>query len=141
MSAAKVTIDHDEIRAWVEERGGFPAHVKRGSGENDLGILRIDYPGYSGEDSLERVEWDQWFEAFDEDGLAFLHQDQLESGEQSRFSKLISRDSEQAMDLATKSGEAPKAKSTPSKTTAAKKSAAKKAPAKKAAAKKASHKN
>jgi hypothetical protein len=106
MSAAKVTIDHDEIQAWVEERGGVPAHVKRGSGENDLGILRIDFPGYSGEDSLERVEWDQWFDAFEENGLAFLHQDEVDGGKESRFSKLISRDSEQAMELAQKSGQA-----------------------------------
>ena len=94
MSSAKVTIDHDEIKQWVEERGGHPAHVKRGSSEEDLGILRIDFPGFSGEDSLERVEWDQWFEAFDENGLAFLHQDETADGHESRFNKLVSRDSE-----------------------------------------------
>jgi hypothetical protein len=94
MSSAKVTIDHEEIRQWVEERGGHPAHVKRGSSKDDLGILRIDFPGYSGEDSLERVEWDQWFEAFDENGLAFLHQDETAEGKESRFNKLVSRDSE-----------------------------------------------
>lgn len=104
MSAAKVTIDHDEIRAWVEERGGHPAHVKRGSGKDDLGILRVDFPGYSGEDSLERVEWDQWFEAFEENGLAFLHQDETEGGKESRFSKLVSRDSEEVIELAQKQG-------------------------------------
>lgn len=100
MSSAKVTIDHDEIRSWVEERGGFPAHVKRGSGKDDLGILRIDFPGFSGEDSLERVEWEQWFEAFEENGLAFLHQDATADGSESRFSKLVSRDSEQVVELA-----------------------------------------
>jgi hypothetical protein len=102
MSSAKVTIDHDEIRSWVEERGGHPAHVKRGSEKGDLGILRIDFPGYSGEDTLERVEWDQWFEAFDNDGLAFLHQDETADGSESRFSKLVSRDSEQVIELAQK---------------------------------------
>ena len=106
MSAAKVTIDHDEIRAWVEERGGFPAHVKRGSNKDDLGILRVDFPGFSGEDSLERVEWDQWFEGFEENELAFLHQDETEGGQESRFNKLISRNSEQAMEIAQKSGQA-----------------------------------
>jgi hypothetical protein len=100
MTAAKVTIDHDEIREWVEERGGHPAHVKRGSSDDDLGILRIDFPGFSGEDSLERVEWDAWFDAFEENGLAFLHQDEVDGGKESRFSKLVSRDSEQVMELA-----------------------------------------
>jgi hypothetical protein len=102
MSAAKITIDHDEIKEWVEERGGFPAHVKRGSKKDDLGILRIDFPGYSGEDTLEHVEWDAWFEAFEADGLAFLHQDEVQGGKTSRFSKLVSRNGEQAMELAKK---------------------------------------
>jgi len=93
MSEAKLTTDHEEIRAWVEERGGFPAHVKdTGKRAGDAGVLRIDFPGYSGQDSLERMEWDQWFEAFDADGLAFLHQDELASGEPSRFNKLVSRE-------------------------------------------------
>jgi hypothetical protein len=102
MSAAKATIDHEEIQSWVEERGGYPAHVKRGSSKNDLGILRIDFPGYSGEDSLERVDWERWFEAFDANELAFLHQDHTEDAKVSRFNKLISRNSEEAMRHAPK---------------------------------------
>jgi len=93
MSSSKVTTDHEQIRNWVEERGGQPAHVKRtGKARDDVGILRIDFPGYSGQDSLEALEWDRWFDAFDENGLAFVYQDELESGEQSRFNKLVSRD-------------------------------------------------
>jgi hypothetical protein len=95
MSAAKVTIDHDEIKRWADKRGGHPAHVKRGSNKDDLGILRIDFDGYSGEDTLERVEWDEWFEAFEANELAFLHQDQTEEHKLSRFSKLISRNGEE----------------------------------------------
>jgi hypothetical protein len=106
MSAAKVTIDHAEIQSWVEERGGFPAHVKRGSSADDLGVLRIDFPGYSGEDSLERVEWKRWFDGFEENGLAFLHQDKTEDGKESRFSKLVSRDSEEVIELAQKQSKA-----------------------------------
>ncbi|MBV8517716.1 MAG: hypothetical protein JO197_09995 [Acidobacteria bacterium] len=82
------TTNHDEIRQWVEARGGFPAHVKRtGSRKGDPGVLRIDYPGFSGTDTLERIDWDTWFEWFDRDRLAFLYQDKRNS----RFSKLISR--------------------------------------------------
>ena len=94
MSSSKVTTDHEEIRNWVEERGGYPAHVKRTGAKGDVGILRIDFPGYSGAGTLERLDWDQWFEAFDEDGLAFLHQDTLENGAQSRFNKLVAREGE-----------------------------------------------
>ena len=90
MAEAKQTTDHDEIRNWVEERGGNPARVK-GTGKNDsLGVLRIDYPGYEGEDTLEEITWDEFFDAFDANELAFLYDDD----EDSRFSKLISRDAD-----------------------------------------------
>lgn len=92
MASAKVTTDHDEIRRWVEERGGHPACVKGTGGKGDVGMLRIDFPGFSGEDSLEAIDWDAWFEAFDANGLAFLHQDETEGGEPSRFNKLVSRE-------------------------------------------------
>jgi hypothetical protein len=95
MSTSNTTIKHAEIRRWVEERGGFPAHVKRtGDKSNDLGVLRIDFPGFSGEDSLERVEWDAWLKAFDANELAFLHQDKTADGKTSRFNKLVARDRE-----------------------------------------------
>jgi len=86
------TTNHDEIRRWVEERGGRPARVKdTGSGDGDPGILRIDYPGGSGDDTLEEISWDEFFEAFEENELAFLYQEETKDGSQSRFSKLVSR--------------------------------------------------
>jgi hypothetical protein len=96
MSESKTTTNHDEIRRWVEERGGFPARVKGTDKQSGGGVLRIDYPGFSGEDKLEKIEWEEFFAAFDENKLAFLYQDKLESGKTSRFSKLIDRDSADA---------------------------------------------
>lgn len=87
---SRTTTDHEEIRNWVEERGGKPATVK-GTG-NDVGVLRIDFPGYSGEDSLEEISWDEFFEKFEENDLAFLYQDETSSGKQSRFNKLVTRE-------------------------------------------------
>ena len=92
-SDSKVTIDHDEIRTWVEERGGNPARVKGTESKNSAGLLRIDYPGFSGEDTLEKITWEEFFEAFDENGLAFLYQEETSAGDESRFSKLIDRES------------------------------------------------
>jgi hypothetical protein len=89
MASAEVTIDHAEIRRWVEERGGYPARVKRTGGDGDTGILRIDYPGFSGRETLERISWDEFFKAFEENNLAFLYQ--AEDG--SRFSKFVHRGS------------------------------------------------
>jgi len=50
-------------------------------------VLRIDYPGFSGEERLETIGWEEFFAAFDQNKLAFLYQDKLESGEKSRFHK------------------------------------------------------
>ncbi len=88
MSRAKTTVNHEFIKQWVEERGGTPSQVKGTGTPEEPGLLRIDYPGFSGEDSLEPVEWEAFFAAFEAKELAFLYQDEGES----RFSKFISRD-------------------------------------------------
>src|SRR4051794_9698875 len=94
MSESKVTTNHDEIKNWVEKRGGHPATVKGSEKKGDsAGILRIDYPGYSGEGTLEAITWDEFFETFDESDLAFLYQDKTKDGALSRFSKFVSRES------------------------------------------------
>ena len=87
MAEAKTTTDHNEIRRWVEERGGFPAGVKGTGDGNDPGLLRIDYPGFSGEERLQKISWEEFFTKFDSENLAFLYQDEPDS----RFSKLIDR--------------------------------------------------
>ena len=89
---SKTTTDHDKIRKWVEERDGYPATVKDTAGNGKAGVLRIDFPGYSGKQSLERIPWDEFFDKFEEANLAFLYQDTMKSGETSRFCKFVSRD-------------------------------------------------
>jgi hypothetical protein len=91
-SSSRVITDHDEIRKWAEERGAKPSAVKSTSGEDDVGIIRLDFPGYSGEDSLEEISWEQFFEKFEEAGLALVIQDATSEGERSNFNKLVSRD-------------------------------------------------
>jgi hypothetical protein len=93
MSAVKVTTDHQEIRKWVEARGGKPAHVKRTARGKGPGMLRIDYPGFSDEETLEPMSWAQWFRAFDANDLAFVHQDAVKGGRKSRVSRLVARGS------------------------------------------------
>ncbi|WP_433935002.1 lipocalin/fatty-acid binding family protein [Sorangium cellulosum] len=89
--SSHMTIDHDEIREWVEARGGHPATVKRTEKGGEPGVLRIDFPGFSGEDSLEEISWDDFFAKFEESNLAFVYQQAKASGEPSYFSKLVSR--------------------------------------------------
>jgi hypothetical protein len=88
----KVTIDHDEIRRWVEARRGVPAHVKGTGGDSDdPGLLRIDFPD-GPEKNLEPISWDEWFKKFDEKQLAFIYEEKTADGKLSYFNKLVSRE-------------------------------------------------
>ena len=96
-SLERVLTDHEEIRRWAEERGAHPARVKGTGGDGDVGIIRLDFPGYTGEDTLEPISWDEWFRKFDESNLALIVQDVTASGERSNFNKLVSRETLQAL--------------------------------------------
>jgi len=90
-SESKTTTDHHEIRKWVEDHDGRPASVRGTENGGSAGVLRIDFPGGAGDDRLEPISWDEWFEKFDDEGLAFLYQERKASGEDSTFFKLVSR--------------------------------------------------
>jgi hypothetical protein len=87
--AAKSTTDLNEIRRWAEERGGKPVSVAGTAKRGEAGLLRIDFPGYTGADRLQEISWDGWYEKFNESKLKFLYQEKPES----RFFKLVSRGS------------------------------------------------
>jgi hypothetical protein len=89
MSRAQTTTNHDEIRNWIESRGGHPAAVAATLDGEDAGILRVDFG--KPEKSLREIDWDSFFETFDERGLAFLYQDRTADGSPSRFFKFVSR--------------------------------------------------
>lgn len=91
-SSSRILTDHDEIRRWAEERGAKPATVSATAGEEQVGIIRLDFPGYSGGNSLEEIEWDEWFEKFDDSGLALIVQNETANGQKSNFNKLVSRE-------------------------------------------------
>jgi hypothetical protein len=90
-SESNTTTDHDEIRRWVEEHDGTPASVAGTESAGGAGVLRIDFPGGTGEDRLEHISWDDWFDKFEKEDLAFLYQERKASGEDSTFFKLVSR--------------------------------------------------
>lgn len=90
MASSETTTDHKTIRAWAEARDGKPSRVaasKRNGKEG--GILRIDFG--EPEDTLEPISWEQFFEIFEENGLAFLYQDETKDGGRSRFNKFVNR--------------------------------------------------
>jgi len=92
-TSSHATTDHEVIKRWAEQRKGHPAAVERTAGNDDVGIIRIDFPGYSGEGSLKEITWDEFFEKFEEKQLALVYQDKTADGKTSRFNKLVGRDS------------------------------------------------
>ena len=92
MSSATTTTNHDDIRKWVEKRGGHPAAVADTMDNGQGGaLLRIDFdePGGNDDDRLKRIGWDEFFKIFDDNDLAFLRS---EDGD-SRFSKFVDKQS------------------------------------------------
>jgi hypothetical protein len=59
-------------------------------------MIRIDFPGYSGGDSLQEISWEEFFEKFDEQGLALVYQEKTKDGQPSNFNKLVSRETANA---------------------------------------------
>ena len=92
MANSKNTTSHGEIRKFVEERDGKPALVKSTDNKNGAGILRIDFPGGAGEDTLKTISWNEFFETFDRHKLAMIYQEETKDGKESRFVKFVSRD-------------------------------------------------
>ena len=91
MNNSKTTTDHEEIKKWAEARGAKPSCVKSTGGSDDAGVIRLNFPGYSGEDSLEEISWDEFFKKFDASKLALIYQEKTADGERSNFNKLVSR--------------------------------------------------
>lgn len=87
MSTAKTTKNHEEIRKWVEKRGGHPAVVAAENNDDAGGLLRIDYddPGANSDNRLNRIAWNEFFKILDRNDLAFLHNPAVDS----RFSKIV----------------------------------------------------
>src|SRR5206468_11591524 len=92
-AASYTTTDHEVIKAWAQARGGRPASVEGTENGSDAGILRLEFPeGPQGDSSeLDSVEWDAFFETFDQRNLAFVYQEKTSGGEVSRFNKFVSR--------------------------------------------------
>jgi hypothetical protein len=64
----------------------------------DPGILRIEFPNapHARDENLVEISWDEFFDKFDEAGLALLYEDETASGQPSNFNKLIGRETAEA---------------------------------------------
>src|SRR5262245_8297669 len=90
---SRTLTDHDEIRRWAEARSVRPSTVRRTPAHDNAGMIRLDFPGYSGGDPLQEISWDEWFEDFEDRNLALIVQDQAADGGRSNFNRLANRES------------------------------------------------
>ena len=79
----KLTADHAEIRRWVEEHGGYPGLVEAADGRERLAVAFDP-------DSCRAVTWEEFFERFDRESLAFSYNPDA-NGETADTAKLVSR--------------------------------------------------
>lgn len=91
-----MTTDHEKIRHWTEERGGLPACVQGTGSSGGIGMIRIEFPDApnSRDQKLQEISWDDFFQKFDDHGLALVYQNKLARGGQSNFYKLVKRETE-----------------------------------------------
>lgn len=54
-------------------------------------MIRLDFPGFTGEESLQPITWEEFFETFDGSQLALVYQKKTARGQRSNFNKLVSR--------------------------------------------------
>src|SRR5690625_1585565 len=82
----RVTIDHETIRTWAQERGGFPATVRGsapGTGD-EAGVLQIGFEDETNE-NLEQISWEEFFEKFEEKALQMRYRGAPGDGDIDRF--------------------------------------------------------
>jgi hypothetical protein len=59
-------------------------------------MLRLDFPGRGSDEKLQPIDWDEWFEKFEERRLALIVEDETASARKSDFNKLVSRETAEA---------------------------------------------
>ena len=90
MSSGHTTTDHETIRKWAQARGGRPSVVASTEDKDHEGILRFDFQ--EKDESLDEVDWDDFFKTFEDRKLALLYQDKTADGHTSRFFKFVRRE-------------------------------------------------
>jgi len=88
--AITYTIDNDEIRSWIEERGGVPATLKGAleEGDESADMLHISFD--PNDANMEEMDWEEFFERFENENLALVYDDAATQDEEHDF-ELVDR--------------------------------------------------
>lgn len=87
-SEFKRTLDHDTIRQWIEEHSGTPINT---ADTNSDEIIDIGFGPTIGDS--QKITWDEFFERFDTNKLAFRYTDDVVRGQEKQSYSFISSDS------------------------------------------------
>lgn len=84
MTNKKVTTDHDEIKNWAEKHKAVPALIDDVDAGADKVGIRLDFPGdydekYLDEEDTHDIDWESFFKVFEEQELAFIYDNKLQS--------------------------------------------------------------
>lgn len=88
----ETTTDHETIRRWIEERGSTAARVTDPIGD-DPGSLAV-VPEGTDDDSVEVIPWEEFFETFEQEELAFVHQTERDDPNERWFCRFVDRERE-----------------------------------------------
>lgn len=86
--SAKTTTNHDEIRQFIESRGGKPAVVRGTSDTGGQAVLKIDLMG---DERLEHPGWDEFFQLFDKNNLALRYKENSVEGKSANMFEFVPR--------------------------------------------------
>ena len=86
----KTTTNHEEIRRWVEDRGGLPAAVKNTLPGDAAGVLYINFPGADKKD-VDEISWEEFFKTFGRQNLTFEYEE-TPPDQPNHSCRLVSRD-------------------------------------------------
>lgn len=94
----KTLINHQEIKDWAESKQGTPAIIDAPDAGSDKIGLRLDFPGLNDSALLARakpsktVTWNEFFEIFDSQKLAFVIDSQNRGSDWSSTYRFIKRE-------------------------------------------------
>lgn len=86
----KVTYDHKLIQDWVESRKGKPAKMKDEEIEEPVDELKVKFPNERTR-NITLISWEEFFNEFDQEHLAFQFREKTPEGDESKFYKVIYR--------------------------------------------------
>lgn len=83
LKTEKRTTNQKDIMEWASRRGAIPSSIKGTQDEGTVaGILKFDF---TGDESLEPLAWQEFFDKFEKEKLNFIYREMEEDGNYSHW--------------------------------------------------------